>query len=171
MQYNAETANVTPYPEDKQSMKLKTRQSCGIIPVHKWNSGTYDEVAMYHDESIVCDPDTTTCPQNCQGNDWTIDLEKTSLTISEDGDSFEARCTFKRSFAEGAMREMPFDEKLNWMAGYNIYKTDQAMWRYVYGYSYQSDLRNKEVVMLANAISQTIMLSLTVAATGLSLIF
>lgn len=25
MQYNADTANVTPYPEDMQSMKLKTR--------------------------------------------------------------------------------------------------------------------------------------------------
>ena len=42
---NDGTANVTPYPADKQDMNLMTRQSCGIIPVYKWNSGTYEEVA------------------------------------------------------------------------------------------------------------------------------
>ena len=57
------------------------------------------------------------------------------------------------------------------MGGYNIYKTEEALWRYVYGFSYESDLRNKEVKILANAMTQTIMLSLTVAATGLSLLF
>jgi len=123
-------------------MKLKTRQSCGIIPVYKWNSGTYDEVAMYHDDSKACDPDTQTCPQNCQGDDWEIDLTKTRFTVSEDGSDFEARCTFKRSFAAGAMREITYDEILEWMAGYNIYKSEDAIWRYVYGYSYESNMRN-----------------------------
>ena len=88
-----------PYPEDKQKMKLKTRQSCGIIPVYKWNSGTYDEVAMYHDDSQQCAVGAE-CP-NCQGSDWEVDLTKTRFEVNWDGDTntyFEARCTFKRPF-------------------------------------------------------------------------
>ena len=80
-------------------MPLKTRQSCGHIPVHKWNSGTFDETAIYHDDSVQCNFETETCPRNCEGNDWTIDLENTKFIVSESGDSFEARCTMKRSFS------------------------------------------------------------------------
>ena len=69
------------------------------------------------------------------------------------------------------MREIEYDETLKWMAGYNIYKTDKSIWRYIYGFSYDSDLRNMEVQISANAMTENIMLSLTVVATGLSLLF
>ena len=57
------------------------------------------------------------------------------------------------------------------MAGYNIYKSEEAEWRYVYGYSYLSNLRNKEVTIRASAISQVAMLSLTLGASALALFF
>ena len=91
--------------------------------MHKWNSGTYDEVAIYHDDSVACSGETC---QNCQGDDWTINLEKTKFTVSEDGNEFEARCTFSRPFSSASMREIAFDESLEWMAGYNIYKSKTA---------------------------------------------
>ena len=102
-------------------MKLITRQSCGFIPVHKWNSGTFDETAIYHDESEDCLLSSGNCPRNCEGSDWVIDLENTKFTVSEDGNKFEARCTMKRSFNKGSMREINYDESLKWMAGYNMY--------------------------------------------------
>ena len=80
-------------------MKLKTRQSCGNIPVHKWNAGTYEDVAVYHNDAVACDPDTESCPRNCEGDDWSVDLDNTKFTVSEDGESFVAQCTIKRSFA------------------------------------------------------------------------
>ena len=170
MQYFKEkTANIEPpFPEDQQTiLKSKTRQSCGVIPVHKWNSGTYDEVAIYHDDSVACSGDKCI---NCQGDDWTIDLEKTKFIVSEDGNEFEARCTFSRPFSKGSMREIAFDESLDWMGGYNIYKSETAQWRYVYGYSYESNLSNKEVSILANAVRETLMMSLTLAAAGLAIL-
>ena len=69
------------------------------------------------------------------------------------------------------MREIKFDEKVHWMAGYNIYKSKTALWRYVYGYSYESNLSNKKTEILAEAFRSPVMLSLTFALTGLSLLF
>lgn len=68
MVYDSETKNVTPFPETKVS-KL---QSCGVMPVYKWLSGTYDQVGYYTTKA-------------CDGDDWSLDLEKTSITESEDG--------------------------------------------------------------------------------------
>ncbi len=84
-----------PYPGDYFS-----RQSCGLLPLYKWNSGVFTDVGDYG-ESAPCD-----------GSDWQIDLEKTKITESEDGQTVEARCTFKRSFAAGAMREIKYNESI-----------------------------------------------------------
>lgn len=50
------------------------------------------------------------------------------------------------------MREITYDETLVWMSGYNIYHNENSIFRYVYGYSYQSDLRNLEVMIIASAL-------------------
>lgn len=69
------------------------------------------------------------------------------------------------------MREITYDEKLEWMAGYNIYKSEEAIWRYVYGYSYESNLRNIQAEIRASSVSQIAMLSLTIGASALALLF
>ena len=69
------------------------------------------------------------------------------------------------------MAEIEFDQTVHWMAGYNIYKSKTALWRYVYGYSYESNLSNKKTEILADAFRSNVMLSLTFALTGLSLLF
>ena len=96
-------------------------------------------------------------------------MEKTKISVSEDGRDFEVRCTFKRSFAKGAMREIAFDEQINWIAGYNIYHTDTSLFRYVYGYSYESDKRNAEVVIVAQA--SALQFGVAVLALGAALLF
>ena len=110
-------------------------------------------------------------PPSCVGSDWQVDYENTKFVVSEDGNSFEARCTMKRAFAAGGMREITFDEELVWMAGYNLYHSAESRFRYVYGYSYESDLRNAEVIILADAVRSTAMLSVTLAAACVSLLF
>ncbi len=88
----------------------------------------------------------------CDGSDWEVDLEKTFFNEDvEYGDSIEAKCTFKRSFAAGNMREITFDESIDWMAGYNIYNNKDSVFRYVYGYSYESDKRNQGDIIKAEA--------------------
>ena len=70
------------------------------------------------------------------------------------------------------MRKIEFDETLIWMAGYNIYHSKDSEFRYIYGYSYQSDLRNAEVSILAQSVvGQYAMLAVTLLASGLSLAF
>lgn len=159
MQYNAKTRNVSPYPEEAQpDVPLATRQSCGNIPVQKWNSGTFDLTAEYK-------------PGTCEGSDWTIDLEKTRIEESEDGTSIEAKCTFKRPFAAGGLREIKFDEELKWMAGFNVYKQPDHTFRYFYGFSYESDKRNKDVAIKAGALAESVWLSLSLAAACISVMF
>ena len=102
---------------------------------------------------------------------WTIDLENTKFIESEDGEDFEARCTFKRSFAKGEMREITYNEDMHWMAGYNIYHSKDSVFRYVYGYSYESDKRNLECVIVAEAVRTMTTVSLALAALGASLLF
>ena len=72
MQYfKDKTANKESYPKlpEAELVPIRTRQSCGIMPVYKWNSGTWDEVAMYHNENPPCDPLNETC-KDCEGQDW-----------------------------------------------------------------------------------------------------
>ena len=91
---------------------------------------------------------------------------------SADGKSFEARCVFKRPFAAGAMREINYNEDLHWMGGFNIYRKPDHEFRYIYGFSYESDKRNREVVIKANALlGQSLWVSLTFAAACVSLMF
>ena len=52
-----------------------------------------------------------------------------------------------------------------------MYHDKDSKFRYVYGYSYESDLRNAETIILADAIRSTAMLSLTMAAACVSLLF
>ena len=66
--YSEQTANVTPYPETA----VYSVQSCGVMPINKWNSGTFDTVGLY------------TSP-TCDGSDWSIDYEKTKIVESGDG--------------------------------------------------------------------------------------
>ena len=64
-------------------------------------------------------------------------------------------CTFKRNFAAGeisGIREILWDDEIEWMAGYNIYKSKTSIWRYVYGYSYESNISNKLSALKAEAI-------------------
>ena len=143
MVYDSKTKNLDgPFPENIskeveingittsiETETIKTHQSCGVMPVYKWLSGTYEETGVYRDGA-------------CDGSDWTIDLDKTSIKESEDGGEVVATCTFKRSFAKGAMREIPFDEEINWATGYSIYRDAKSIYRYVYGYSYESNKRN-----------------------------
>lgn len=172
LQYIKDKTDKVPYPESLSEIPARTRQSCGLMPVYKWNSGTWDEVAMYHNENPPCDPSIEGDCKDCEGKDWQIDLEKTGFVVSEDGKKFEAKCTFKRRFsAYDAMREIKFDDTFHWMAGYNIYKSKTALWRYVYGYSYESNLSNKNSEILADAFRSNVMLSLTFALTSLSLLF
>ena len=106
------------------------------------------------------------------GSDWVIDLEKTKIEESEDGTKIEAKCAFKRSFAKGGMREIEFDETLKWMAGFNVYKQPDHLFRYFYGFSYESDKRNAEVAITAEAyFAQTAWLSLSLAAVSISMMF
>ena len=102
---------------------------------------------------------------------WKIDLENTKFTESDDGKDFEARCTFKRNFAKGEMREITYNEDMHWMAGYNIYHSKESVFRYVYGYSYESDKRNLECVIVAEAVRTMTTVSLALAALGASLLF
>ena len=39
------------------------------------------------------------------------------------------------------------------MAGYSIYNSVDSVFRYVYGYSYESDKRNTVSLIVANAVS------------------
>lgn len=41
------------------------------------------------------------------------------------------------------MREIKYNEDIDWQAGYNIYSSKESVFRYVYGYSYESDKRNQ----------------------------
>ena len=109
-------------------------------------------------------------------------LNETFFTEESEGNTFEATCTFRRSFAGRAsdditnvgvqMREIPYDESLVWMTGYNIYPTAQSVFRYVYGYSYDSDLRNLKAIIKADALSgYSAMMALTLVTSGISLLF
>jgi hypothetical protein len=140
MMFDEKTKNLEVFPttasiKDKETGRssnekvLESHQSCGIMPIFKWVSGTYQQSGKYRDSA-------------CKGDDWTVDLENTYFKEDELGESFEAKCTFKRSFAAGAMRAIEFDESIDWMAGYNIYNNKDSVFRYVYGYSYESDKRN-----------------------------
>lgn len=40
------------------------------------------------------------------------------------------------------MREINFDEDIHWTSGYSIYRNKKSVYRYIYGYSYESDKRN-----------------------------
>ena len=103
---------------------------------------------------------------NCNGTGWQIDFDKTRITYSEDEQKFKAECTFRRPYtgADG-LRDIDESETIDWMAGYNIYHSETSDFRYVYGYSYESDLRNAEVRIKANATSL-----IAQAALGLSVL-
>ena len=57
------------------------------------------------------------------------------------------------------------------MAGYNIYNKVDSNFRYVYGYSYESDLRNADVVILAEAQRLVTLGVASLAAIATSLLF
>ena len=86
MMYNQETKNVTPYPVAKQepSVQLATRQSCGNIPLYKWNSGKFDIVGEYKPTTLPSGDTDSHCMTTTDWT-WTIDLENTYFTESEDG--------------------------------------------------------------------------------------
>ena len=149
MQFNEETKNLDVFPKTvmrrstpsgplQSVTTLTSLQSCGVMPVYKWMSGYFIETGKYRDGA-------------CEGSDWEIDREQTYFKEAEDGSSFEAKCTFKRSFAGSALRKIEFDESIDWMAGYNIYNNQASVFRYVYGYSYESDKRNQGGFILAEA--------------------
>jgi len=99
-------------------------------------------------------------------------MEKTKFIESEDGNSFEARCTFKRSFAAGAMREITFGEDLQWMGGFNIYRKPTFVFRSIYGKSFESDKRNAPVVIKADSLlGHALWLSVSFTACFFSFIF
>ena len=50
------------------------------------------------------------------------------------------------------MREINFDEDIDWTSGYNIYRSKEATYRYIYGYSYESDKRNLAGPIKASAL-------------------
>ena len=81
------------------------------------------------------------------------------------------KCTFKRSFQKGAMREIKFDEEIQWMAGYNIYNSKTSVFRYVYGYSYESDKRNLAGSIKAEALMTKATLAVAALTAGLTLLF
>ena len=69
------------------------------------------------------------------------------------------------------MREIKYNEEIQWMAGYNIYNKVDSNFRYVYGYSYESDLRNADVVILAEAQRLVTLGVASLAAIATSLLF
>ena len=71
------------------------------------------------------------------------------------------------------MREITYNEKIQWMAGYNIYNKVDSNFRYIYGYSYESDLRNADVVILAEAqrLATTLGMMASLFAIATSLLF
>ena len=128
------------------------------MPVYKWLSGLYKETGAYRSGA-------------CTGSDWSVDYDKTSIEVSEDGKEVKARCTFKRSFASGAMREIKFDEDIDWTSGYSIYRNKQATYRYIYGYSYESDKRNLAGPIKASAIYMKASLAVASLAITLTYLF
>ena len=147
--------NGVTYPDRLKVKTINKHQSCGVMPVYKWLSGTYEQTGTYLDKA-------------CDGSDWTIDLTKTSIEENEDGTEVTARCTFKRSFAKGAMREISFDEDIHWTTGYSIYHNDKSVYRYVYGYSYESDKRNLAGSIKAQAIFMNASLAIASLALGVT---
>ena len=70
------------------------------------------------------------------------------------------------------MRDILYDESLVWQAGYNIYHSKNSQFRYVYGYSYESDLRNTDVSIIAQSmVGKYATIAVTLLAAGISLIF
>ena len=65
-------------------MPLATRQSCGNIPLYKWNSGTFDIVGKYSDKADVNGNFDTHCMTTTNWT-WEPDLDNTYFTESEDG--------------------------------------------------------------------------------------
>ena len=167
------TKNVTPFPSTnvikqvpKSAAKVNgyTHQSCGIMPVYKWMYGGYSETANYIETP-------TNAADICKGDDWTIDFDRTQIIENEDGSDVEVRCTFKRPFAAGAMREIPYNDDIDWMAGYNIYNNVDSKFRYVYGYSYESDKRNQGGQIKAYAFYVNASLTIASLAAVSALIF
>ena len=152
--FNEENKNVEPYPGE-----VFSKQSCGLLPVYKWNSGLFSDVGDYGSAAT------------CAGSDWSIVPEHTMIKEGDDGQFVEARCTFKRSFAAGGMREITYNEKIDWMAGYNIYNKKESNFRYVYGYSYESDLRNADVAIKADSMSLLTSLALSASVVATTLLF
>ena len=159
MTYNASVKNASSFP----SANLSTLQSCGNMPVYKWMSGTYKETGDYTPVNVK-----TKTAGPCSGSDWTVDLSRSGIKVNEENDNYgvEVRCTFKRSFAKGSMREIKFDENIQWMAGYNMYYHKDSVFRHQYGYSYESDKRNLAGPILAEASRQEV----AVAAAALAVL-
>ena len=131
------------------------------MPVYKWMYGGYAETAKYKPAG----------PETCDGSDWSVDLDKTKIIENDDGSEVEVRCTFKRPFSAGAMRAIEYNEDIDWQAGYNIYSSKDSVFRYVYGYSYESDKRNQAGQIKANAIYMNASLAVASLATVAALMF
>ena len=61
--YNASTKNLEgAFPTG--DAVIHTLQSCGVMPVYKWLSGTYKETGSYLEATSVA--------KACKGTDWTV---------------------------------------------------------------------------------------------------
>ena len=66
------------------------------------------------------------------------------------------------------MREINFDEDIHWTSGYSIYRNAEATYRYIYGYSYESDKRNLAGPIKASASYISVSMAAVSVALGLT---
>ena len=111
---------------------IKLEQTCGYQLLSMYDTVTYDQVGK--------GPESSQQVNSC--TNWNIVEDKTGF---RGDDRVEAICTFRRPF-KAEMQQSLYDSDgnpkvLDFISGFNIYYSDKSDYRYIYGWSVDSEYR------------------------------